>query len=103
MRLTAEQTRTFDELGYVFFADCFAEEGVAVLRSQAEAILRSNRPEVWRSLPAQDRVSHALRGLQPHHQFTRPEWIAHRDFAPIVPVGDDALIAYARAHRVAAE
>jgi ectoine hydroxylase len=36
-------------------------------------------------------------------KFTRPEWIAHRDFAPIVPVDDDALIDYARAHRVAAE
>jgi ectoine hydroxylase len=36
-------------------------------------------------------------------KFTRAEWIAHRDFAPIVPVEDDALVAYARAHRVAAE
>jgi len=36
-------------------------------------------------------------------KFTRPEWIAHRDFEPIKPVADDALLAYARAHRVAAE
>jgi L-proline 4-hydroxylase len=36
-------------------------------------------------------------------KFTRAEWIAHRDFAPIKPVDDDALIEYARAHRVAAE
>jgi ectoine hydroxylase len=36
-------------------------------------------------------------------KFTRPEWIAHRDFSPIVPVADDALLAYARAHKVAAE
>ena len=35
---------------------------------------------------------------------TRPEYIAHRDFAPIEPVADDALIDYARAHhRAAAE
>ena len=34
---------------------------------------------------------------------TRPEWIAHRDFTPIEPVADDALLAYARAYRVAAE
>jgi ectoine hydroxylase len=33
---------------------------------------------------------------------TRPEWIAHRDFAPIVPVPDDALINYARSHQLAA-
>ncbi len=36
-------------------------------------------------------------------KFTRAEWIAHRDFTPIVPADDDALLAYARAHRVAAE
>src|SRR6478752_5580492 len=36
-------------------------------------------------------------------KFTRPEWIAHRDFTPIVPVTDDALLAHARSRRVAAE
>jgi ectoine hydroxylase len=36
-------------------------------------------------------------------KFSRAEWIAHRDFAPIVAVEDDALVAYARAHRQAAE
>jgi ectoine hydroxylase len=30
---------------------------------------------------------------------TRPEWIAHQDFAPIQPVADDALLAYARQHQ----
>jgi ectoine hydroxylase len=34
---------------------------------------------------------------------TRPEYIAHRDFTPIVPVDDDALIRLARSHRQAAE
>jgi ectoine hydroxylase len=29
---------------------------------------------------------------------TRPEWIAHRDFTPIEPVADDALLNYARSH-----
>jgi ectoine hydroxylase len=36
-------------------------------------------------------------------KFNRPEWIAHRDFTPIRPADDDALVEYARAHRVAAE
>ncbi|HEX2256867.1 MAG TPA: phytanoyl-CoA dioxygenase family protein [Afifellaceae bacterium] len=36
-------------------------------------------------------------------KFTRPEWIAHRDFTPIEPVADDALLTYARRQRVAAE
>src|ERR1700680_1420063 len=30
---------------------------------------------------------------------TRPEWIAHRDFTPIDPVPDSALLDYARAYR----
>jgi len=34
---------------------------------------------------------------------TRPEYIAHRDFAPIKTVDDDALLRLARAPRQAAE
>ena len=34
---------------------------------------------------------------------TRAEWIAHQDFTPIEPLPDDALLAYARSHRAAAE
>ena len=34
---------------------------------------------------------------------TRPEWIAHQDFTPIVPVSDDALLQYAHRYRQAAE
>jgi ectoine hydroxylase len=34
---------------------------------------------------------------------TRPEWIAHRDFTPIEPLPDDALLNYARSFRQAAE
>jgi ectoine hydroxylase len=34
---------------------------------------------------------------------TRPEWIAHQDFTPIETVADDALLDYARSHRLAAE
>ena len=36
-------------------------------------------------------------------KFTRDEWIAHRDFTPIEPVSDDALLQYARGYQVAAE
>jgi ectoine hydroxylase len=34
---------------------------------------------------------------------TRPDWIAHRDFTPIEPADDGALLAYARRYRQAAE
>jgi ectoine hydroxylase len=33
---------------------------------------------------------------------TRPEWIAHRDFTPIEPVADGALLRFAEAYRTAA-
>jgi ectoine hydroxylase len=35
-------------------------------------------------------------------RFTRPEWIAHRDFTPITPCEDDALLKLARRVRQAA-
>ena len=41
MKLTAEQIKAFDEQGYVFFPNCFADEEVAVLRSEADKIFRS--------------------------------------------------------------
>ena len=36
-------------------------------------------------------------------KFNREDWIAHRDFTPIEPVDDDALLEYARKYSVAAE
>ena len=36
-------------------------------------------------------------------KFNRPEFIAHRDFAPIEACADDALAKYARKYRQAAE
>jgi ectoine hydroxylase len=36
-------------------------------------------------------------------KFNRPERIAHRDFTPIEPVADSALLDYARGYRAAAE
>jgi ectoine hydroxylase len=33
---------------------------------------------------------------------TRPDWIAHRDFTPIVPIAEGALLAYARHQRAPA-
>ena len=35
-------------------------------------------------------------------RFTRPEYVAQRDFAPIVPLADDALTALAREEAVTA-
>src|SRR5487761_2309851 len=176
MQLNAEQLRAFDEQGYIFFPNCFSEEEIALLRAEAENILKLDRQEVWREKTGAPRTAFAAHtfsdvfGLLARHprlveplrqlfgeevyvhqfklnakaafegdvwqwhqdygtwqrddgmpdarkivyltlcacsnhitKFTRPEWIAHRDFTPIQPADDDALLDYARAHRVAAE
>jgi L-proline 4-hydroxylase len=59
MQLTAEQLARFDEQGYLFLPACFAEEEVALLRHEAEAILRQDRPEVWREKTGAPRTAFA--------------------------------------------
>src|SRR3979411_1588729 len=59
MKLTPEQIAAFDEQGYVFFPNCFSEDEVAVLRSEADAILRTNRQEVWREKTGAPRTAFA--------------------------------------------
>ena len=48
MQLSPGQLHEFDEQGYLFFPNCFNEEETALLRDEAEAILRLDRAEVWR-------------------------------------------------------
>ena len=59
MQLNAEQLRAFDEQGYVFFPNCFAEEEIALLRIEAENILKLDRPEVWREKTGAPRTAFA--------------------------------------------
>jgi ectoine hydroxylase len=59
MRLTPEQLTKFDELGYLVMPDCFSEEEVAVLRSEAEAIYKTDRQEVWREKSGAPRTAFA--------------------------------------------
>ena len=82
MKLTPEQIHTFDEQGYVFFPNCFSEDEVAVLRSEADAILRTNRQEVWREKTGAPRTAFAAHTyneafrLMAHH----PRLVAHHRF-----------------------
>ena len=48
MELSAGQLKAFDEQGYVFFPNCFSENEIALLRAEAESILKLDRQEVWR-------------------------------------------------------
>jgi ectoine hydroxylase len=59
MQLTPEQVRQFDEQGYIFLPSCFAEEEIALLRSEAEAILLQDRQEIWREKSGAPRTAFA--------------------------------------------
>jgi hypothetical protein len=84
MRLTSKQLQDFGELGYLVIPDCFTEQEIAVLP----------RKIVYLTLCA---VSNHIT------KFTRPEFIAHRDFTPIKACADSALLDYAERSKVAAE
>src|SRR5436309_14571187 len=59
MQLTRDQIENFDDQGYLFFPNCFSDEEVGALRSEADAILRSNRQEVWREKTGAPRTAFA--------------------------------------------
>ena len=59
MRLSPEQLAEFDEQGYVFLPGCFSDEEVAVLRTEAETIYKSERQEVWREKSGAPRTAFA--------------------------------------------
>jgi len=59
MRLNPEQLKAFDEQGYLFLPECFSDEEVAALRRDAEAIYRSDRPEVWKEKSGAPRTAFA--------------------------------------------
>src|SRR5215469_8662422 len=59
MQLSAQQLKEFDEQGYLFFPNCFSEEEIALLRDDAEAILKLDRQEVWREKTGAPRTAFA--------------------------------------------
>ena len=59
MKLTPEQLKAFDEQGYCFFPNCFSEEEIALLRAEADAILKLDRQEVWREKTGAPRTAFA--------------------------------------------
>jgi hypothetical protein len=63
MKLAAAQLKEFDEQGYLFFPNCFSEEEIALLRNDAEAILKLDRQEVWREKSGAPRTDVPLAGL----------------------------------------
>ena len=59
MQLTPKQVADFDAQGYLFFPECFAEEEVALLRAEAENILKTERQEIWREKSGAPRTAFA--------------------------------------------
>jgi ectoine hydroxylase len=59
MRLTADQLRQFDGQGYVFLPDCFSAPEIEALREEAQAILATDRQEVWREKSGAPRTAFA--------------------------------------------
>jgi ectoine hydroxylase len=59
MKLTPQQLKEFDELGYIVMPDCFSDAEMAVLRAEAEEIYKSNREEVWREKSGAPRTAFA--------------------------------------------
>src|SRR5215208_783798 len=59
MRLSADQLRQFDELGYLFFPNCFSEDEIALMRTEGDAILKLDRQEVWREKTGAPRTAFA--------------------------------------------
>src|SRR5258707_15037911 len=79
MKLSAEQLREFDQQGYVFMPSCFSEDEVALLRSEAEDILKTDRQEVWREKTGAPRpafaahtFNEAFRLLAHHPRLVEP-------------------------------
>lgn len=65
MKLNSEQLAFFDEQGYVFFPNYFSEEEIALLRAEADQILKLNRPEIWREKTGAPRTAFAAHTFSP--------------------------------------
>ena len=79
MKLTPDQIKEFDEQGYVFMPNCFAEEEVALMRTEAEKIYKTDREEVWREKTGAPRTAfaahtynEAFRILSRHPRLVEP-------------------------------
>jgi len=79
MRLTAQQIEQFRTEGWLFLPEVFDAEEVGLLKAEAEAIYRQQRPEVWREKSGAPRTAFAahtysepFRLLGAHPRLIRP-------------------------------
>ena len=90
MTLSAEQLATFDAEGYTVLPRCFSDAEVTLLRHEAEAVLKHNRPEVWREKSGAPRTAFAI------HRFSDAFSLLARHPRLIEPVrqlfGEDVYV-----------
>ena len=79
MTLNDQQVRQFETEGWLFLPDAFSAEEVAVLRTEADAIFRTDRKEIWREKSGAPRTAFAahtynegFRLLGAHPRLIRP-------------------------------
>jgi ectoine hydroxylase len=66
MKLTAQQIEQFHTDGWLFLPEVFDGEEVGLLKAEAEAIYRQQRPEVWREKSGAPRTAFAA------HTYSEP-------------------------------
>ena len=59
MRLTSDQVQQFETEGWLFLPELFSADEVAILRDEAQDVLRSQRPEIWRERSGAPRTAFA--------------------------------------------
>ena len=59
MKLDAKQIKQFEDEGWLFLPDCFSPQEVAALRTEAEAIYKLDRPQIWREKSGAPRTAFA--------------------------------------------
>lgn len=80
MRLTPQQLKEFDELGYIFLPDCFPEAEVEALRQASAEIFSQQREEIWREKDGTPRTAFAC------HQYNEACRLAASDARLIEPL-----------------
>jgi ectoine hydroxylase len=59
MKLSPQQLKDFDELGYIYLPECFPADEVAALRTEAANIFSEHREEIWREKSGAPRTAFA--------------------------------------------
>ncbi len=80
MQLTSDQVRQFETEGWLFLPELFSPEEVDILRDEGQAVLRSQRPEIWREKSGAPRTAFAA------HTFNKAFGLLGADPRLIAPV-----------------